>query len=549
MCGIVGLIGAPEASREAFLALTTLQHRGQDAAGILTYNTDGFHRVKNLGLVDSVFNRENMASLTGSIAVGHARYGTIGKGDLNEVQPFLLSYPFGLGMIHNGNIVNVEELRRDLKVRSKRHVLTHSDTEILMNVFADHLVRAHAQSPSQGQGPAHAQGSTDENETSDENETPELTFEHICAAVQGIFNQVNGSYSIISVIADHGLVAFRDPHGIRPLIWGVRPGKRANDQATSSLPTGEQHIVASESVALSFLGYDVVKNLEPGEVLFIDTKGQVHTRVLEHRKRRPCMFEWVYFASPESVIDNVPVYGTRIQLGKSLARLLKEQIKERGIEADIIVPVPETSRIAAIALAEELGIPYREVLIKNRYIKRTFILDSQDKRQSAVSLKLSPVRSEIEGKRVILVDDSIVRGTTSRKIIDLVRRAGASSVYFVSTCPPIQYPCYYGIDFPIREELIAYGRTEKEIEKDLGADAVIYQDHEGLKQAILEAGRSGSPVGKDAGASGAPFERPCMACLDGKYPTDVTAAGARFAAARTAHREASLARTEGSRKR
>jgi amidophosphoribosyltransferase len=282
-------------------------------------------------------------------------------------------------------------------------------------------------------------------------------------------------------------------------------------------------MIASESAALSFLGYDIERDVKPGEVIFIDLQGRVFTRTLDPREHRPCMFEWIYFASPESMIDRVPVYGARIGLGKYLARSLKKQIESRQIEADIIVPVPETSRIAAIALAEELGIPYREVLIKNRYIKRTFILDSQEKRQKAVNLKLSPVRSEIRGKRVLLVDDSIVRGTTSKKIIELVRNAGASKVYFVSTCPPIKNPCYYGIDFPNGRELIANGRSLPEIERELGADAVIYQDIEGLRASILEA------------SAGAQTAKPCMACLDGDYPSDISAAN-RFMATRNLDR-------------
>jgi amidophosphoribosyltransferase len=401
-------------------------------------------------------------------------------------------------MVHNGNVVNTEELRRDLRTRAKRHLLTHSDTEAVLNIFAEALARTPAGESSE-----------------------ELNFEHVCAAVGEVFARANGAMSIVTLVADHGLVAFRDPLGLRPLILGRRPARRAGEEAGAPVA----HIVASESVALSFLGYEPMRNLEPGEVVFIDMQGNVHSRVLSAaRAPRHCMFEWIYFASPESEIDGVPVYGTRINLGRSLARLLRQKIEDRQIEADIVVPVPETSRIAAIALAEELKIPYREVLIKNRYIKRTFILDSQEKRQKAVSLKLSPVRSEIQGKRVILVDDSIVRGTTSKKIIELVRQAGASKVYFVSTCPPIKHPCYYGIDFPDQNELIAAGRGQTEIERELGADAVIYQDLEGLETAIREAG-SGKMKG-----------RPCMACLDGKYPTDV-GAGEGLAAARTAQRK------------
>lgn len=516
MCGIVGIIGTSEAAREAFLSLTTLQHRGQDAAGILSYDASGFHLVKNIGLVESVFTRENMASLTGDVAIGHARYSTIGRGDVLDVQPLLLSYPFGLGMAHNGNIVNCGELGKDLLSRGRRHLMTRSDTEVILNLFAEGL----AVSPA-------GNGQTD------------LEFEHICSAVKTIFKRVNGSYSIVTLVADQGLVAFRDPAGIRPLVLGkkqVAPSS-ASPGATEMHRSSTAYIVASESVALSFLGYELVRDIQPGEVLWIDKLGQVHSSVLAFQDFRHCMFEWVYFASPESIIDGVSVYGARIQLGKHLARLIKKQIDERKIEADIIVPVPETSRIAAIALAEELAIPYREVLIKNRYIKRTFILDSQEKRQKAVNLKLSPVRSEIEGKKVILVDDSIVRGTTSKKIIDLVRQAGATKIYFVSTCPPIRYPCYYGIDFPVQAELIASGRDLKQIEQELGADAVIYQNQEGLQDSIriLAAAATLTARAGMARADAAESYIPCMACLDGMYPTDISS-GRGFADIRSTDR-------------
>lgn len=489
MCGVVGLIGTPDAAREAFLALTTLQHRGQDAAGILTFDATGFHRVKNIGLVESVFTRENVTSLTGSVAIGHARYSTIGRGDLVDVQPFLMSYPFGIGLAHNGNIVNVEELAHDLKTRAKRHLLTQSDTEVVLNLLAEGLAVGNESNSS----------------------SSEAFFDLLCRSIQGIFDRVNGSYSIVSLVADYGLIAFRDPNGIRPLIWGKRAGQRTGDQ--------EAHIFASESVALGFLGYEVVRDVAPGEIVFIDLTGKVHTRALAPKAKRHCMFEWVYFASPESEIDGVPVYGARINLGRNLGKLIKQELGKRGFEADVVVPVPDTARIAAIAIAEDLGIPYRETLIKNRYIKRTFILDSQEKRQKAVNLKLSPVRSEIEGKRILLVDDSIVRGTTSKKIIELVRKAGAKQVYFVSTCPPIKNPCYYGIDFPSRAELIASNRSVAEVEKELGADAVIYQDMPGLKSAI-----GGNP---------------CTACLDGNYPTDIASVGGRFEKSRIEDRKQS----------
>lgn len=500
MCGVVGLIGAPDAAKQAFLGLTTLQHRGQDAAGILTLDHAGFHMVKNLGLVENVFTRENMESLQGSMAIGHVRYSTVGKqGDIADAQPLLLSYPYGLGSVHNGNIVNIRSLADHLKKTARRSLLSHSDLEVLQNLLADGLAkRADASSFKASPG------------------SSEHFFEDLCASVKDILTHVKGSYSVVTMVADHGLVAFRDPHGIRPLVWGKKKG--------SELPSGEAHMLASESAALRFNDYEIVKDLAPGELLYIDLKGQVFQRVLDSKERKHCMFEWVYFASPESEIDQVPVYGARIQLGKYLARAVQKTLKEKKLEADLIIPVPETSRIASISLAEELGIPYRELLIKNRYIKRTFILDSQEKRQKAVRLKLSPVPSEIKGKRVILVDDSIVRGTTSTKIIELVRKAGASAVYFVSTCPPIRYPCYYGIDFPNREELVAHNRSQAEIEEKIGADAVIYQDLESLYQAIASAGKFEK------------FARPCMACLDGNYPADISAAE-EFAKVRIADRQ------------
>jgi amidophosphoribosyltransferase len=486
MCGVVGIIGSPDAAREAFLGLTTLQHRGQDAAGMLSYqegaDRPGFHCVKNLGLVESVFHKENIESLKGDMSIAHARYSTSGRGEVVDVQPFLINYPFGIGLVHNGNLINTEELRALLLNKYRRHLLTQSDSEILLNLIAEGLSQV-----SQG--------------VDFKKLKSEQVFEKITEALKPLYEIVNGSFSVVCMIAGHGLLAFRDAHGIKPLVWGKRSGSQ---------------MVASESVALTFSGYDVVRDIAPGEVLWIDTQGISHTKVMSAKPFRPCMFEWVYFASPESELDQIPVYGARIGLGQFLASQVQKVLAERGFVADIVVPVPETSRIAAIALSEKLKIPYREVLIKNRYIKRTFIMDSQDKRQSAVNLKLSPVRSEIKGKKVLLVDDSIVRGTTSKKLIELVRSAGAEKVYFVSTCPPIKNPCYYGIDFPNGKELIAHDKDYKEIEKELGADALIYMDLEGLKAAILSALKSSKPELLQNGLV------PCMACLDGKYPTDVS---------------------------
>jgi amidophosphoribosyltransferase len=489
MCGVIGVIG-PEASstssidaaKEAFLGLITLQHRGQDAAGILTYD-QSFHLVKNIGLVENVFSKEAVQSLTGSMAIGHTRYSTVGKGDIYEVQPLVLNYPYGIGLVHNGNLVNYQAVKERLQNEMRRHCFTNSDTETILNWFAHFLEGNH--------------------------------FEQIEHAVKAVFKDLLGSYSCVGLIGDGGLFAFRDPYGIRPLVLGKKmvDGKPA-------------YMIASETIPLSFMGYTVERDLKPGELIFIEKNNlKVHSVVIPGPPKaepRPCMFEWVYFAGAEGEIEGAPVYGARLELGRSLAKVIREKMKKGEIEADLVAPVPDTSRTAASALAEELELPYREVLIKNRYIKRTFILGTQAKRENAVDLKLNPVVSEIKGKSIILVDDSIVRGTTSKKIVELVRRAGAKKVYFVSTCPPIRYPCFYGIDFPSKTELIAHGKTEEQIAAQLGADGVIYQDFAGLLGGLERASQGR-------------VKKPCTACLDGKYPTDVSE-GQRFEALRKSER-------------
>lgn len=467
MCGVIGLIGTSQASSRALRGLSLLQHRGQDAAGILSYDDSGFHYVRNLGLVENVFTPENMASLTGEVAIGHVRYGTAGKSELRNVQPFLLNFPYGIGLVHNGNLVNFRSLTQELRTKYQRQPLADSDTENIINLFAEGLSK------------------------NAQKRTP--TFEDLCESVDFVFEKAIGSYSIVTMVAGFGLVAFRDQYGLRPLVMG----KRREDTGKTS------YALASESTALSFLGYDEFEDIKPGEIVAINMEGFVERKQLRVREHRPCMFEWVYFASPTSEIEGSPVYKARIELGKKMAVSVKERMAKDGIEFDVVVPVPETARIAAIALAEELKVPYREVLIKNRYITRTFILDSQDKREQAVHLKLAPVLSEIKDKRILLVDDSIVRGTTSRKLIELVRQAGAKEVYFAATCPPIKHPCYYGIDFPMENELIANNKSLHGVEEELGADGVIYQEVEALKDAIF-------PEKKIT---------PCMACLTGEYPT------------------------------
>lgn len=478
MCGIIGITGAEHAAKEVFVGLFTLQHRGQDAAGILSYDDGttapeqlGFHIWKDTGLVDNVFNEEIIDRLTGSSAIGHTRYSTVGSSDdKSDVQPFALNYPYGMGMAFNGNVVNYSQISEQLRTNKRRHFLSTSDLEVIQNLFADRLAEV---------------------TKNQENVGPDQLAE----AVQAVYNAAIGGYSVVTLIAGQGLLAFRDPKGIRPLVLGRKLLENNNFA----------YCVASEAIVFSFLGYEVVRDVEAGEVIYIDPAGNFHSRKLgTPTKNAHCMFEWVYFSGVESVLEKIPVYQARLNLGKGLAGLVQASIDRGEMRPDIVVPVPETARIASIALAEELQLPYREVLIKNRYIHRSFILGTQNKRAKAVDLKLNPVRTEIRGKNVLLVDDSIVRGTTSSRLINLVRSAGAKEVYFASTCSPIRHPCFYGIDFPNEAELLATGRTESEIAAKLDADRVIYLDQESVREAIGTT-------------------ELCMACLDGKYPTDVSA--------------------------
>lgn len=483
MCGVVGIIGPEEAAKEVFLGLFTLQHRGQDAAGIVSYDEGegpGFHVHKANGLVESVFNEEIVNRLPGRMAIGHTRYSTVGKSDNDrDIQPLVLNYPYGIGMAHNGNLVNYYQLVEKLRREKRRMPLTNNDLEVIQNLFADALLEAGG-------------GAEDK-----------IRFEQLERAVTRVTKDVIGGYSVVAMVAGQGMFAFRDPKGIRPLILGRRDTMVKG--ADGTLVKKPAYCLTSEMILLNFLGYEPVGDLAAGELVFVDTEGNIHRKVLPTAvEPTPCMFEWVYFAGAESVLEGKPVYTARLELGKGLARKIKSEIDAGRMKPDVVVPVPETSRIAAIALAEELGVPYREVLIKNRYIQRSFILNTPEKRTKAVDLKLNPVKSEIIGKNVLLVDDSIVRGTTSKRLVDLVRRAGAKEVYFVSTCAPIRHPCYYGIDFPNPEELIATGRDEEQIAKALHADRVIYLDQERLKESIG-------------------LKSMCMACLDGNYPTDISA--------------------------
>lgn len=452
MCGIIGIIGSKHTSEEIFIGMLNLQHRGQDAAGILTFD-ENFYIKKGLGLVERVFDKDILEELSGDIGIGHNRYPTMGS-SVSDTQPFILTYPYGVGMVHNGNIINYHSLKTYLKEKKKRITRTDNDLEIILNLFSDKISNVR------------------------------FSKEVVFNAVKEVYKKAVGGYSVIGIIADKGLFAFKDPRGIRPLILGERTHNG-----------NKSYAFTSEDVVFNSLEYNVIRDIKPGEAVFIDKKMKIHSKILAHETEKPCMFEWVYLARPESVINNVSVYKVRLSLGKELAKKLK------GIKADLVIPVPDTSRTAALSLAEELNIPYREGLIKNRYIGRTFIMSSMKERENAVRLKLNVVYSEIEGKDIIVVDDSIVRGTTSKNIIKLLKNTGARRIYFVSTCPPIKFPCYYGIDFPTSEELIAFRKDEKAIKRAIGADRIYYQDLESL----------GKVLGNNI----------CKACLDGNYPTDI----------------------------
>lgn len=472
MCGIMGVIGSDCASRELAIGLLHLQHRGQDAAGMITFDFDhaedesGIFVKRSEGLVSGIFTEQVVKSLRGSMGVAHVRYPTSGFNRECETQPFFVHHPDGIAIAHNGNIVNSHELRRKLKVEGRRHLSSTSDTEALINLFAEEY--------SKGDG-----------------------LDSIFKAVEHLFNVAVGSYSVVCMIAGKGILAFRDPKGIRPLLIGK---KKSSGNLKSFFDEKPAYYVASESIALSILGCEEIEDIKPGEAVFIDSNLEVHRRQISEEPHAHCIFEYVYFATVESFLEKKHVYEVRYNLGKELAKKVREHINMDDI--DIVIPVPDTSRPAAAALARELQKPLEEGLVKHRYVARTFIMPLQSTRDSAVMLKLKPISYILKGRNVLVVDDSIVRGTTSKKIISMIRSAGAKKVYFVSTFPPIRSPCYYGVDFQSRGELIANNRTIKEIERELGADKLIYIDKESLVRA-----------------SG--FNDLCMACITGDYPTKI----------------------------
>ncbi|MCP3682698.1 MAG: amidophosphoribosyltransferase [bacterium] len=461
MCGIIGVIGSKTAAAEIYFGLVHQQHRGQDAAGMIVCDNRGdeykINIVKDKGLVPDVFNAKELHAMKGNMGIGHVRYPTVGTCEIGEVQPLFLHYPNGIGMAFNGNIVNYLKLKKRLKDKKRRYLSSGSDGEVLLNIFADNFSKKE-------------------------------TIKSIFDSVQKVQEQVVGAYSVIALIANKGILAFKDPNGIKPLILGERKnGKKS-------------YAFASESIALTMQGYNNLRDLKPGEVVFIDKNMKVHSKILKTKKHAHCVFEWVYFSAVESVIEGQPVYTARCNLGRQLAEKVKR--KWPDLKFDYTIPVPDTSRPAANALAIAMNVPYGEGLVKNRYVGRTFIMPLQKVREEAMKLKLRPIDVMLKGKKIMIVDDSIVRGTTSKKMVKLLRGCGVDKVCLLSTFPPIKHPCYYGIDFQHEDELVAHNRTIKEVEKVIGADRLVYMDVEGLKKA----------VGK---------EDLCMACLTGKYPTPI----------------------------
>jgi amidophosphoribosyltransferase len=467
MCGVIGIWANDHIVRDMYQGLLAMQHRGQDAAGIITY--DGrFHTKKGNGLVRDIFTAENIQRLRGNVGIGHTRYPTIGGGGGEDAQPFQVNSPFGIIMAHNGNVTNYKVLKEELFEKYHRLLNSDCDVEIILNVFAQEL---------------------------GEQKTRDLTPEHIFKAVEGVYKKIHGSYSVIGYVAEQGLVAFRDPFGIKPLVYGSR-----NDGLVPSFA------VASETVSLNLMNFSNIKSIEPGQAVFFDRDRKVHTKRLSCCHHTPCLFEWVYFARPDSIIDNANVYKVRVNLGRFLAA----EIRRRKIPIDVVVPVPDSARDAAIEIARKLDLKYSEALVKNRYVGRTFIMPADDERKSSVRQKLNPIASEVKGKRVLLVDDSIVRGHTSRAIIEMIRECGAKKVYLASYSPPLRFPCVYGIDMQTKTEFVARNADEATVAKRIGADKVIYQSLDALKKAVMHENPKLSEF--------------CAACFDGVYPTgDISA--------------------------
>lgn len=453
MCGILGIYSRSPVAQYLYDGLLLLQHRGQDAAGIVVEDRGKIYQHKGNGLVRDVFNQNSLQSLKGSVGIGHVRYPTAGTSHQEEAQPLYVNSPYGIALAHNGNLINSDKLIEELFENDRRHINTGSDSEILLNIFAHELLNQMPLIPG-----------------------PEAVFK----AITKLHQRVRGSYAAVAMISGLGIVAFRDPHAIRPLIYG----RRETDQGT-------EYMFASESVAFSAAGFTKVRDLKPGEAIFIDQKGKCHKeKCYKSAKFCSCIFEYVYFARPDSVIDNVFVHKARMRMGKELARKIKQTWPNCKNEIDVVIPVPDTSRSAALELALGLGVRHREGFIKNRYIGRTFIMPWQQERKKSVRHKLNPLEPEFKGKDVMIVDDSIVRGTTCKQIIQMARDAGARKVFMVSASPPIRYPNIYGIDMPVPGELIAHDRSVDQICEMIGADRLFYQDLEGLIKAVRTGNRN-----------------------------------------------------------
>ncbi|MBK1727609.1 amidophosphoribosyltransferase [Halorhodospira neutriphila] len=472
MCGVIGMVAHEPVNQDLYEGLTVLQHRGQDAAGIITYDNGQVSLRKSNGLVRDVFRTRHMMRLTGNMGIGHVRYPTAGCESSAEAQPFYVNSPFGISLAHNGNLTNTEALQEELFRTDRRHINTNSDSEILLNVFAHEL---------------------------GERDTFNLTPEDLFAAVGAVHERCHGAYSAVAMINGYGILAFRDPFGIRPLCFGERRTE-----------AGREYLVASESVAMDMLGFELIREVAPGEAVFIDMAGELHTRQCQEKAiHSPCIFEYVYLSRPDSIVDGVAVHKARLRMGERLAAKMARVWPDHDV--DVIIPIPDTSRTVAMQLAYQLGVESREGFIKNRYVGRTFIMPGQKARKKSVRQKLNPIPLEFEGKSVMLVDDSVVRGTTSQQLVQLARESGARRVYLASAAPPVRYPNVYGIDMPAPEELIAYGRDEAEITRAIGADWMIYQDLDDLKAAVGD----GNPA----------IERFDCSCFDGDYVTgDVSTA-------------------------
>ncbi len=450
MCGIVGVVAKQSVNQELYDALTILQHRGQDAAGIVTCETSRLFLRKGNGLVRDVIRTRHMHQLRGNLGIGHVRYPTAGSNSQAEAQPFYVNSPYGIMLVHNGNLINAETLKDELTKLDHRHLNTNSDSEVILNIFAHNLQL----NPKSTVGP-----------------------EDIFAAVKAVHQRCLGAYAVVALIAGYGIVAFRDPHGIRPLVYGKRVSAK-----------GDEYMVASENIALDILGYKVINDVAPGEAIYITNDGRLYTKqIVPIESYSPCLFEYVYLARPDSIIDKISVYKVRLRLGEQLAEKILAEFPEHDI--DVVMPIPDTSRTAAATLANRMDIKFREGFVKNRYIGRTFIMPGQSLRRKSVRQKLNTINLEFKGKNVLLVDDSIVRGTTSKEIIQMARDAGANKVYFASAAPAVSFPNVYGIDMPAASELIAHNRNLGEICKAIGADRLFYQD----LQALISAAREGNP--------------------------------------------------------